>query len=224
VWQNNQIHGPMFWQQVILVDNFYPDPLQVRSVALNDTTETSSHGNYAGRMTDNKLFDQSFEEIFQHLTNQPVVESGNFCGRFRFTQESDTMTQYIHFDPAPGQVWAGLVYLSLPEDIDAAESPTNHCGTEFWQHRRTGLDCIPIEPDEQRRHGLTDLQVFLETEGNDASLWNQTLYVPPRFNRLILFRPWMFHSPGRSFGTNKQNCRLVQLFFLRLPKDIDQSA
>ena len=134
------------------------------------------------------------------------------------------MTQYIHFDPAPGQIWAGLVYLSLQQDIDSAESTTNHCGTEFWQHRRTGLDCIPLCQDQQRRHGFHDLRVFLETDGLDPSLWNQTLYVPPRFNRMVLFRPWMFHSPGHGFGTTRENCRLVQLFFLKMSDDTGGST
>jgi hypothetical protein len=37
--------------------------------------------------------------------------------------------------------------------------------------------------------------------------------VPMRFNRLILLRPWLWHTAGMSFGTSNENCRLVQLFF-----------
>ena len=37
--------------------------------------------------------------------------------------------------------------------------------------------------------------------------------VPMRFNRLILFSPWMFHNSGMAFGKTPQDGRLVNLMF-----------
>jgi len=34
-----------------------------------------------------------------------------------------------------------------------------------------------------------------------------------RFNRLILFSPWMFHNSGAAFGDRPENGRLVHLMF-----------
>ena len=43
--------------------------------------------------------------------------------------------------------------------------------------------------------------------------WELTSVVPMRFNRLILLRPWLYHTAGPSFGDCPENCRLVHLFF-----------
>jgi hypothetical protein len=61
---------------------------------------------------------------------------------------------------------------------------------------------------------VDDLKEFLETDGMNESLWDKTLEVTYRYNRLVLFRPWMFHSPGKNFGDTKENCRVLQTFFL----------
>lgn len=210
----------MYTQHHIIVDDFYENPMAVRNMALSMPHEDSNWGNYAGVMSQSEWFTPEHIDIFRTLTNEPVQRpTSGLNGRFRFTMAKDTMSQYIHFDPGPGQVWAGLVHLSLPEHLDKHE-PEINCGTAFWQHKRTGLECIPIDPSVQQQHGwhsTEDLKDFLDTEGNDESLWTKTLYVPAKFNRLILFRPWQFHSPGQAFGDSFEYCRLVQLFFLRLP-------
>lgn len=46
-----------------------------------------------------------------------------------------------------------------------------------------------------------------------ASAWERTMRVPMRFNRLILFSPWLFHNAGDGFGTSPENGRRVQLQF-----------
>jgi hypothetical protein len=35
--------------------------------------------------------------------------------------------------------------------------------------------------------------------------------VPMRFNRLILYRPWLWHSAGEAFGASLDDGRLIQL-------------
>lgn len=37
--------------------------------------------------------------------------------------------------------------------------------------------------------------------------------VPIRFNRLILLRPWLWHTAGAGFGDRLGNGRLVYLMF-----------
>jgi hypothetical protein len=209
----------MFLKHYIVIDDFYPNPEEIRTLALQAPTGSPGSGKWAGAMTDGYFFTAEHEQALQMITAEPVCRSDGLCGYFRFTNVDDQYQQHIHFDPKPGQVWAGVVYLSDPTDIDTWERPDHQCGTSFWRHNRTGLDSIPLDQAELERHGwnnVNDLRNFLETEGLDESLWQKTFYVPSKFNRLVLFRPWMFHSPGKAFGTDKQNCRLVQLFFLRL--------
>jgi len=49
----------------------------------------------------------------------------------------------------------------------------------------------------------------------DESLWEIDMVVPYRYNRLVLFRPWLFHAPGDAFGNTLETSRIVQTFFLR---------
>ena len=211
----------MFLNHYIIIDDFYPDPHRVRDLAFFLPRGDVGSGNYAGRMTEAPWFTDEHQAMLQKITNEPVEAAPGLNGYFRFTQQNDIWTQHIHFDPKPGQVWAGLVYLSPPDTL-AQYEPNLRCGTTFWRHNRTGLDHIPLTYDGLKHHGWhsnEDLKVFLDTEGMDESLWTETLYIPAKFNRLILFRPWMFHSPGRAFGDTVENCRLIQLFFLRLQHD-----
>jgi len=207
----------MFKQQFIIVDDFYPDPFEVRNMALSIPMSDQSKGNYAGTMSMHAWFTDEHRQILTTLTNEPVDSSGGLNGYFRYTQGTDTMTQYIHFDPKPRQCWAGLVHLSDQRNID--QHGSHLCGTKFWRHKRTGLECIPMTQEGIELYGWKngdDLKQFLETEGTDEDLWSETFNIPARFNRLVLFRPWHFHSPGSAFGDSLATCRLVQLFFLSL--------
>jgi len=47
----------------------------------------------------------------------------------------------------------------------------------------------------------------------DESAWETTMTVPMRFNRLVLLRPWLWHTAGRGFGDSLENGRLVYLMF-----------
>ena len=50
-------------------------------------------------------------------------------------------------------------------------------------------------------------------DSNDMSKWEKPKMIPMRFNRLVLLRPWYFHTSGASFGDNKENGRLVYVMF-----------
>jgi hypothetical protein len=39
------------------------------------------------------------------------------------------------------------------------------------------------------------------------------MQAPMRFNRLIMLRPWLWHTAGTGFGDSMENGRLVYLMF-----------
>ena len=53
-------------------------------------------------------------------------------------------------------------------------------------------------------------------DGKDRAKWEATMTVPMRFNRLILFRPWMWHSFTENFGDSMESGRLIQVFFFEV--------
>lgn len=207
----------MFNQHYIIIDDFYHDPDHIRHMALSMPT-VDLEANYAGVMTTEAFATENHKAVFEHLTGDSDLMPGTkLSGKFRFTLATDQYRQHIHFDPGPGQIWAGVVYLSLPRDYETIQTADHSCGTKFWLHNRTGLQSFPLTKAAQTQHGWPDFDAmknFLDTEGLDESLWTLTLDVPMRYNRLVLFRPWMFHSPGAFFGDCRENCRLIQTFFL----------
>ena len=54
---------------------------------------------------------------------------------------------------------------------------------------------------------------FFYTEGKDESKWIETDNIGFKYNRLVMFNPFLWHSNGACFGNTYDNCRLVQLFF-----------
>lgn len=197
------------FERVYIVDDFYTDPDSVRKYALEQEKNNASDGNYAGVMTQNSFLTQEHLETFSQLVGHHVQPSTSFTGKFRFSKVTDTFKQDIHFDPGDNNAaWAGVVYLT--PNVENTE------GTVFWKHKRTGLESIPRTLEGIQQHGwndTNDLKKFLETEGMDYSYWDKTLSVPYKYNRLVLFRPWMFHSPGPLFGDTLETARMIQTFF-----------
>ena len=195
----------------IIVDDFYNDPDElVRAATESIKQEELPRGAYAGVMTTNAYLGQQLRDIFQKLTMEPSINSStNANGKIRFTKEDDPFTFHIHYDVDMQTKWAGVVYLSK----DHPETD----GTNFWKHKRTGLEIAPNTPEGFAKYGwkdFKDLRTFLETEGLDESLWEKTLTVSYKYNRLVLFRPWLLHSPGPAFGDTLDNCRIIQTLFL----------
>jgi hypothetical protein len=54
---------------------------------------------------------------------------------------------------------------------------------------------------------------IIERDGLDDAAWESTMTVPMRFNRLVLLRPWLWHTAGPGFGDCLENGRLVHLMF-----------
>ena len=195
----------------IIVDDFYNNPDELVRVALNSLNEEDSpSGNYAGVMTTEYFLGVESREVFKQLTLEPSINSStNANGRLRFTRENDSFKFHIHYDVDMNTKWAGVIYLS--KDHPKVE------GTCFWKHKRTGLEVAPNTVEGFAKYGWSgfpDLKEFLETEGLDESLWEKTLSIPYKYNRLVLFRPWLLHSPGPAFGNTLETSRVVQTIFL----------
>lgn len=194
----------------LIVDDFYTYPDELVEIALHSASGKTLRGNYAGIMTARTFLTPEHRELFRTLLNETSIESATgLNGKIRFSRETDSFKQNIHFDGGRNTKWSGVVYLS--------KDHPNVDGTIFWKHRRTGLEEIPRTTEGLAKHGWTtydDLKGFLENDGTDATLWEKTLTVPYRYNRLVLFRPWLFHSPGEAFGQTLSSARKVQTIFL----------
>jgi hypothetical protein len=99
--------------------------------------------------------------------------------------------------------------LSLPQDCRG--------GTVFFRHLPTGTDRAALDTQELVAQGFASAQEMhsqiIEKDSLDDSRWERTMSVPMRFNRLLLLRPWLWHTAGAAFGDTLENGRLVYLMF-----------
>jgi len=198
---------------VLIIDRFYDDAEVVRQRALEfDFPVPAAGKNYPGRNSAQGFLPEGIDDVVSRLVHEPV-EAGEQAehGLFRMTlaEEEEDRGYYVHIDGDAH--WAGILFLT----------PDEYCqgGTEFYRHREHAIDRTYITDAEARAHGWKSCSEFavqtIQQDGNDLSKWEHLMTVPMRFNRMIIFRPWFWHTAGLSFGDSFENGRLIQLFFWR---------
>ncbi len=198
---------------VLVVDDFYEDPHAIRNFALGfDYPEPKKKPNFPGRNSNKRLLVDGIDDIVSQLVQEKVVGSTqDYHGFVRSSLAADDVDRKytVHLDRTV--YWSGILYLTAPE----------HCqgGTDFYRHIETDTDRAPIFPGEAEKYGAENgwqwSDEIIQRDSNDMSKWEHTMRVPMRFNRLILIRPWFWHTAGPSFGDSLENGRLVQLFFFQ---------
>ena len=194
---------------LIVVDDFLSaqDAQGLREAGLG-LTYPEQDGAFPGRNSVERLQIDGLSEAVSRLVNellQPVNPLQSH-GKFRLTLADDVGRAKVHTDRSH---WSGILYLSRPQDCQG--------GTEFFRHRRTDTERMPLNAEELARLGYANGEDahrdIIERDSNDDTQWEMTMRVPMRFNRLILLRPWLWHTAGQAFGDNAENGRLVYLMF-----------
>lgn len=198
------------FNRYLIIDDFYSNPDEIVDTALKSPKEEAQPADHEpGMLTTNFFLGQPLRELFQKLTLETsIVSSDSANGRILFTQAQEDPAFRVHYDSKMHTKWTGVIYLSR-------ENPGVD-GTSFWRHKRTGLDVAPTTVEGLKKYGwdsFEDLDESMSTEAADDSFWTRTLTVPYRFNRLVLFRPWHFHSHGPGFGNSPESARVVQTLY-----------
>jgi len=173
--------------ELMIIDNFYQDPDNVRALALSQ--EFNVTGNFPGRRTKPFLTDDVKAAINYWMSAVgPIThwfEEDGFTGSFQIATATDRT--WIHSDYFNS--WAGVCYLTP----DAPHTS----GTGLYRHRASG---------EYRR-------TTCDYEGYDYTKWDLFDRIGNKYNRLILYRGDLFHASLDYFGDNTENGRLFQTFF-----------
>lgn len=192
----------------LIIDDFLANPDDVRRQALALNYDPAfKKGNYPGLTSKNALPIGALDTQVSKILGRPLCASkGTLHGHCRLTLSGDKGRSGVHIDPC---FYSGILYLSRPEDCQG--------GTDFFRHRRTGLEAVPTNDIGLMKSGYRDPNLLIEDTVNKDTLsqskWERTMRAPMRFNRLILFSPWMFHNAGPAFGKTPETGRLVCLFF-----------
>lgn len=194
---------------LIVVDDFLGarDAHGLREAGLQ-LTYPEQQGPFPGRNSLERLEIEGLDQAVSQIVGERVkpISPLQSHAKFRVTLGADKGRAKVHVDQA---YWSGILYLSKPEDCQG--------GTEFFRHRRTGTDRAPWNEQELAAMGYSSHQQMhqdiIERDSSDDSKWEPTMQVPMRFNRLVLLRPWLWHTAGPAFGDRPENARLVYLMF-----------
>lgn len=193
---------------LLIIDDFLADPHGARAAALGLGYDPATRkGNYPGTLSSAPLGIAGLEAAVAQIIGVPVVpQPGTTHGHCRLTLKGDRGVSGVHIDPC---FYSGILYLSRDEDARG--------GTDFFRHKRTGTERGPTSMEELHAMGYASMEELhrdiIENDSNDESAWELTMRVPMRFNRLVLLRPWFWHTAGEGFGDSLDNGRLVYLMF-----------
>lgn len=191
-----------FQPGIVVIDNFYEQPLDVREKALNceylaekhDTTFKFGNAPWPGRTSADSYSPKNLDlHISKLFGKQLRQQTGLNSGRFRISHEFDTTGNIVHSDSCD---YAGVLYLN--NDV------YNMPGTIFYTHKETNLDTANQELLKK---------IIPNGEFNDTKYWHINFVSYIVFNRLIVYPANKFHGIGPLFGTDTESARLVQLFF-----------
>lgn len=192
---------------MIIVDDFLDNAQALRETSLR-LTYPSQEGMFPGRNSVERINIEGLAQQISKVVGEPLeaMPPPQSHAKSRITLAADRGKAKVHVDPAH---WSGILYLSRPQDCRG--------GTEFFRHRATGTDRAPYDDGEAARLGFPSakkmVDEILSADGTDDSKWEMTQRVPMRFNRLLLLRPWLWHTAGEAFGDSVENGRLVYLMF-----------
>ena len=195
---------------VFVIDDFLRNAEEVRRQALG--LRYAVGGRYPGLNSLEKLRIEGLDEVVSMLVREPVRApwTNDFShGSCRIALASDEQQARIHIDQSH---WSGILYLSRSEDCCG--------GTEFFRHKRTNTDRVPMDEGSLNSAGYSSYEELqndiLDKDALDRTKWEHTMTVPMRFNRLVLLQPHYWHTAGPGFGDSLENGRLIYLmFFLR---------
>lgn len=193
-------------QSLIIVDDFLPDPHQLRNAALkHDYPALAKLQPYPGRDSRHKQLINGYDDLISGIVGHRLEPAEvNSHARFRLALDGEKGTESVHIDPVN---WTVLLYLTLPE----------HCqdGTHLFRHKATNSDHAPYNEQQMLDMGFKSEDDFmtnlLAKDSNDPDAWEHLMTVPMRFNRLLIMRPQQYHDAGLSFGDKPENGRLIYI-------------
>lgn len=176
---------------VIIIDDFYSNPDEVREFALQQ--EFSIKNNYPGQRTKsflNESTKEGLQKIVEPFAGKVInwYEEDGGTGSFQYTTSLDR--SWMHVDNFNS--WAGVCYLTPDAPLSG--------GTGLFKHKKENT--------------MYDLSRPLGSESQDMTKWEMVDRIGNVYNRLVLYRADIYHTSLDYFGSNLQDGRLFQVFFL----------
>lgn len=197
-----------------VIDDFLADPDAARLAALAlDYPLAREDAYFAGRNSSERLALPDLDARLSDLAGTTLIPAAKTVhGHCRISMAGEMGRGGVHVDQSH---WSGVLYLSEPASTDP-ETEIN--GTDFYRHRASGMTRAPLSPAELARYGVASFpQMWTEVitpQTNDMDKWEHVRRVEMKFNRLVFFRPWLWHAAGPGFGASLEDGRLIVVIAL----------
>lgn len=194
---------------LIVVDDFYADPEDVREMALAvDYIDYGEEANFPGVESLKAYHSAAHGRRFASIIGSQIRFDATqwVYGKFRISTRHDTAPTVVHIDPVD---WSAVIYLT----------PDAHERGQLGIFRSTRYDSVTVpDASELRRLGFSDAVDFdaryVSQHTLDSEAWEPVVAIPALYNRCVLLRgSRYFHGIMNLYGSNKQSGRLTQNFF-----------
>lgn len=179
---------------MLVVDNFYEDPIAVREFALSQKIDkidnhpgkrTISFSSYELRTQLQKLIEPygKIDDMYIPWEYDENNDNDNNNASF-FINTPDARVPWIHYDKTN---YSAIVYLNPNAPVES--------GTSIFESNTSELG-------KQNKYDKTKWKV-IDTIGN-------------KFNRILIFNCLQYHLPNNYFGINDQDGRLTQVIWFNI--------
>ena len=201
-------------QRILVFDNFYDDPDEIRALALRQEFRRKPGATYPGGEAIITAADWTdpwhrMRRRIDEPCDAPCPKTTPFPqGKFRLALAPDQQTRIdrVHIDQ---QRWSGIVYLTLPQDCKSGLVlfRNRHTGGTEWDESwfRSRYRHLYELPAPEFRQKV--LAFFADPEN-----FEEIGTIPMAYNRAVLLMAQVFHGSGDAFGDRSENGRLSQHF------------
>jgi hypothetical protein len=208
MWTDTPVPTPLV-DSVLVVDDFYVDPVAVRDIALRlEYRDFGAAANFPGQESVQAWHTPRHAERFADIVGTPITYDPRrwVFGKFRVAGRADHGHTHVHVDNVD---WTAVVYLSRPQDTTG--------GLGIYRYLPLRLDRVP-DHERLTALGYADRAEFDQrcvlANSTRADRWELLYEVPIRFNRCVVFRgARLFHGITATFGSGVADSRLTQNFF-----------
>lgn len=221
---------------IIVKDNFYNDPSEIRNIFLdsvhnnnNNENDRLHFGDYAGSFHEipgsNKNNEiHNYEQIttpffmnehkvyFENILHSQIInihDSGYF--RLDTCLKGNPKITINNFDKNDKyEEWYAILFLT--------PDATPRDGVVFYKNRKYDIRSI-FELNDSNKTIKSEIIKDMIKHSVDHTKWEVDTFINNRFNRIVIFKKDLFFSDGMFFGSNINDSRLTQHFIFTTVKN-----
>lgn len=186
---------------VLILDDFLKEPHKVRDQALKSKYEYGQD-QLPGYRSINRFQQAEVSRLMVQLGIDRSLIWG--CAFQYFLAKKGK--GYVHIDPLLR--FSGLIYLS--------ENSPAGSGTSFFRHKKHKIERVDFKSQWLKEKEAKTILTDLEKSKYRKQDWIETMHIPEKFNRLVLFDPNYYHMNSKKWGSSVLDGRLTCNFAVRL--------